>query len=132
MTGSDMWCWHASHDSLLRSGGLSAADMAAFVSLMMIGGHQHGPSVAHDIARMWAGLLGLAVLRLLTGAAAVSLHARDGRIVSPSPKANFAGDDWALLIAGSSGWGNYRHQADICHVSGSALMTPRIRTIAVD
>jgi len=22
---------------------------------------------------------------------------------------------WALLIAGSSGWGNYRHQADICH-----------------
>ena len=23
--------------------------------------------------------------------------------------------NWALLIAGSSGYGNYRHQADICH-----------------
>ncbi|XP_065220540.1 legumain-like [Planococcus citri] len=22
---------------------------------------------------------------------------------------------WALLVAGSNGWGNYRHQADICH-----------------
>jgi hypothetical protein len=22
---------------------------------------------------------------------------------------------WALLVAGSMGWGNYRHQADICH-----------------
>lgn len=22
---------------------------------------------------------------------------------------------WALLIAGSNGWGNYRHQADVCH-----------------
>ena len=27
-----------------------------------------------------------------------------------------AGQDWALLIAGSAGWGNYRHQADVCHV----------------
>lgn len=25
------------------------------------------------------------------------------------------GTKWALLIAGSSGFGNYRHQADICH-----------------
>ncbi|KAK9819341.1 hypothetical protein WJX74_008119 [Apatococcus lobatus] len=25
------------------------------------------------------------------------------------------GVDWALLVAGSSGWGNYRHQADVCH-----------------
>eukprot|EP01105_Mastigella_eilhardi_P008463 TRINITY_DN2051_c0_g2_i4.p1 TRINITY_DN2051_c0_g2~~TRINITY_DN2051_c0_g2_i4.p1 ORF type:complete len:455 (-),score=97.39 TRINITY_DN2051_c0_g2_i4:16-1380(-) len=22
---------------------------------------------------------------------------------------------WAVLVAGSSGWGNYRHQADVCH-----------------
>ncbi|KXZ49751.1 hypothetical protein GPECTOR_19g202 [Gonium pectorale] len=22
---------------------------------------------------------------------------------------------WALLVAGSSGWPNYRHQADVCH-----------------
>ena len=25
------------------------------------------------------------------------------------------GELWALLIAGSAGWGNYRHQADVCH-----------------
>ena len=29
---------------------------------------------------------------------------------------NYAGDVWALLIAGSAGWGNYRHQADVLHV----------------
>jgi hypothetical protein len=22
---------------------------------------------------------------------------------------------WAVLVAGSNGWGNYRHQADVCH-----------------
>ena len=25
------------------------------------------------------------------------------------------GDTWAVLIAGSDGFFNYRHQADICH-----------------
>ena len=25
------------------------------------------------------------------------------------------GDHWAVLIAGSAGYGNYRHQADVCH-----------------
>lgn len=30
--------------------------------------------------------------------------------------ARCAGDVWALLIAGSAGWGNYRHQADVLHV----------------
>jgi legumain len=28
---------------------------------------------------------------------------------------DFTGEVWALLIAGSAGWGNYRHQADVCH-----------------
>ena len=23
--------------------------------------------------------------------------------------------NWALLVAGSNGWFNYRHQADVCH-----------------
>jgi legumain len=23
--------------------------------------------------------------------------------------------NWALLVAGSNGWYNYRHQADVCH-----------------
>lgn len=31
------------------------------------------------------------------------------------PEHNFTGEVWALLIAGSAGWGNYRHQADVCH-----------------
>ncbi|KAL5554199.1 hypothetical protein UlMin_041600 [Ulmus minor] len=26
-----------------------------------------------------------------------------------------AGTKWAVLVAGSTGWGNYRHQADVCH-----------------
>jgi len=26
-----------------------------------------------------------------------------------------AGKNWAVLIAGSNGWGNYRHQSDVCH-----------------
>ena len=25
------------------------------------------------------------------------------------------GDKWAVLVAGSNGWWNYRHQADVCH-----------------
>ncbi|PIA50116.1 hypothetical protein AQUCO_01300690v1 [Aquilegia coerulea] len=26
-----------------------------------------------------------------------------------------SGTRWALLVAGSNGWGNYRHQSDVCH-----------------
>ncbi len=29
-----------------------------------------------------------------------------------------SGEVWALLTAGSAGFGNYRHQADVAHVSG--------------
>ncbi|THD18676.1 Legumain [Fasciola hepatica] len=25
------------------------------------------------------------------------------------------GKHWAVLVAGSNGWGDYRHQADVCH-----------------
>jgi len=32
-------------------------------------------------------------------------------IEEPKP----AGRNWAVLVAGSRGWGNYRHQADVCH-----------------
>ncbi|XP_060069932.1 legumain-like [Ylistrum balloti] len=31
------------------------------------------------------------------------------------PKLKKDGKQWALLVAGSNGWGNYRHQADVCH-----------------
>ncbi|KAH7445918.1 hypothetical protein KP509_01G028600 [Ceratopteris richardii] len=33
----------------------------------------------------------------------------------PIGKSQDFGTRWALLIAGSSGYGNYRHQADVCH-----------------
>ncbi|KAM4102373.1 hypothetical protein ACB094_05G218800 [Castanea mollissima] len=32
-----------------------------------------------------------------------------------SCKTNFRGHRWAVLIAGSNGYQNYRHQADVCH-----------------
>lgn len=38
--------------------------------------------------------------------------------LSDSQNAGFksaAGDHWALIVAGSNGWYNYRHQADACH-----------------
>lgn len=28
---------------------------------------------------------------------------------------NFDGEVWAVLVAGSNGYDNYRHQADVCH-----------------
>ncbi|XP_056022820.1 uncharacterized protein LOC125649614 [Ostrea edulis] len=31
------------------------------------------------------------------------------------PPLKNGGKNWALLVAGSNGWGNYRHQADVCH-----------------
>ncbi|KAL2321607.1 hypothetical protein Fmac_025986 [Flemingia macrophylla] len=31
------------------------------------------------------------------------------------PDADEVGTRWAVLVAGSSGYGNYRHQADVCH-----------------
>ncbi|KAF7257014.1 hypothetical protein EG68_06007 [Paragonimus skrjabini miyazakii] len=37
----------------------------------------------------------------------VALHATKP---SDTPAKN-----WAVLVAGSNGWGNYRHQADVCH-----------------
>lgn len=27
----------------------------------------------------------------------------------------FAGQNWAVLVAGSNGYDNYRHQSDVCH-----------------
>ena len=31
------------------------------------------------------------------------------------PDTDSSGDTWAVLIAGSDGYFNYRHQADVCH-----------------
>ncbi|KAF2574720.1 hypothetical protein F2Q70_00001199 [Brassica cretica] len=35
--------------------------------------------------------------------------------VKSNEQENTIGTRWAVLIAGSSGYGNYRHQADVCH-----------------
>jgi legumain len=42
----------------------------------------------------------------------------DAEAAAPAPApaaADYGGTRWAVLVAGSSGYGNYRHQADVCH-----------------
>jgi hypothetical protein len=43
---------------------------------------------------------------------------------------------WALLVAGSSGWGNYRHQADVLHayhvLRAGGLLPERMIVMAYD
>jgi legumain len=45
-------------------------------------------------------------------------------------------DHWAVLVAGSAGYGNYRHQADVCHayqlVKKAGVKPEHIITLAVD
>ncbi|XP_058222083.1 vacuolar-processing enzyme-like [Rhododendron vialii] len=69
--------------------------------------------------------LAAAVLLLLALSASVTVHGReisDNLIRLPSESSRFFDDEtdalgtrWAVLIAGSSGYWNYRHQADVCH-----------------
>ncbi|CAH1393172.1 unnamed protein product [Nezara viridula] len=33
----------------------------------------------------------------------------------------FGPNTWAVLVAGSNGWDNYRHQADFCHAYHSLI-----------
>ncbi|PRQ18097.1 putative legumain protein [Rosa chinensis] len=55
------------------------------------------------------------------GRAAARLDFWDSAIRLPSEKDKTEGTDkqsgttWAVLVAGSKGYGNYRHQADVCH-----------------
>ncbi|KAK4730053.1 hypothetical protein R3W88_023041 [Solanum pinnatisectum] len=39
----------------------------------------------------------------------------EGRSISQFLTQKTKGTKWAVLIAGSAGWTNYRHQADVCH-----------------
>ncbi|CAN1333301.1 Vacuolar-processing enzyme, partial [Linum perenne] len=68
----------------------------------------------------------LSVLALfsVTGEAYRTRHLFQPRIVMPTEEAESAvesaeddeiGTRWAVLVAGSKGYGNYRHQADVCH-----------------
>jgi legumain len=47
-----------------------------------------------------------------------------------------ATDHWAVLVAGSNGYGNYRHQADICHsyqiMIKNGIPADQIITLAYD
>ena len=76
-----------------------------------------------------------------------SLHVRPTRALAEDVKANPAVVDfpdsdssvrahWALLIAGSMGWGNYRHQADVFHayhvLKEGGLSPSRIIVMAYD
>ena len=57
--------------------------------------------------------LTLLLLSVLAAGAAASSLGGLAREVSNAEA--FGGDIWAVLVAGSNGWSNYRHQADICH-----------------
>ncbi|XP_064622225.1 legumain-like [Lineus longissimus] len=45
----------------------------------------------------------------------VSCSPRDWEKLLSERKQNADGKHWALVVAGSNGWYNYRHQADACH-----------------
>lgn len=59
------------------------------------------------------------MLVLLLALCAVSVSGRtpswDGKIAMPTEETKEEGTRWAILIAGSAGYWNYRHQADVCH-----------------
>jgi legumain len=54
-------------------------------------------------------------MRFLSLALAAVCVAAVAAVPFPSGQAANGGQHWALLIAGSNTWGNYRHQADIYH-----------------
>ena len=41
----------------------------------------------------------------------------EGRVITTSEvnTVKEVQEQWAVLVAGSKGWDNYRHQADVCH-----------------
>lgn len=66
-------------------------------------------------------LLLLLFSEAIAGGRAARLDRRDSVIQMPTEKEEQedvdkeVGTRWAILVAGSSGYGNYRHQADVCH-----------------
>ncbi|KAK9198461.1 hypothetical protein WN944_013645 [Citrus x changshan-huyou] len=68
-------------------------------------------------------LLVLVLVLFTGGVQAARFNQRDSAILLPSekqePPAEEGGEPvgtrWAVLVAGSSGYANYRHQADVCH-----------------
>ncbi|KAJ3680304.1 hypothetical protein LUZ60_016582 [Juncus effusus] len=71
---------------------------------------------------MARGLVLLVIFSILSEAALINGAGRwDGMIKMPSEEKqeelseDEIGTRWAVLVAGSSGFANYRHQADVCH-----------------
>ena len=52
----------------------------------------------------------LLILLVILAGMMVEVRGREGSTVEES-----AARQWAVLVAGSRGWDNYRHQADVCH-----------------
>ncbi|KAI5013962.1 hypothetical protein ZWY2020_055352 [Hordeum vulgare] len=60
----------------------------------------------------------LPLLAVAAAAAAAEPPSESGHAPAPAPGPSAPGEGvtkWAVLVAGSSGYGNYRHQADVCH-----------------
>lgn len=63
-------------------------------------------------------LVFLLFFQAIGGGRALRLDPWESRIRMPTQEDDEpeeAGTRWAVLVAGSSGYGNYRHQADVCH-----------------
>ena len=59
----------------------------------------------------FALFVSLVALVCLRGASSASFSEKMHAFLTSDAK----GEKWAVLVAGSNGWWNYRHQADVCH-----------------
>ncbi|XP_001943941.2 legumain [Acyrthosiphon pisum] len=70
------------------------------------------------------------------GSAAIHVPYRKPWIDSETVNSFFGGKKWVVLVAGSDGWNNYRHQADICHayqiIRENGIPKENIITMMVD
>ena len=90
-----------------------------WVALVLLASTVHGSRPTRPAERVSNGAMhGLAIVDYFENLYNKAKHYLD-ELLSPlptEPKDNDPrGDLWALLIAGSAGYGNYRHQADVAH-----------------
>ena len=63
-----------------------------------------------------AGLTNALSVRDLPEIPEVRYEDNSNKLINSTPYISSQdGDLWVLLVAGSNGWFNYRHQADVCH-----------------
>ncbi|MED6201442.1 hypothetical protein PIB30_095048, partial [Stylosanthes scabra] len=73
--------------------------------------------MSHKIICSWVPLL---IVSLWLSSTTITLEGRQFSnfhplVINEEGENNGEGTKWALLVAGSNGFYNYRHQADICH-----------------